>query len=182
VRTIPTGDSETKMRATAVILALATAGLLSACGKPATQPADQPAAPSEPASAPAPAPLTDAQKKTILASLPAAYQGADIDNGQAKFAVCKSCHTAFQGGGNMIGPNLYGVFGRKAGTSPGFAYSDALKASGTTWDAASLDKWIASPKAMVPTTKMTYIGMADPKDRADLVAYLKVATSPPPAG
>ncbi|MHB8529482.1 MAG: c-type cytochrome [Caulobacteraceae bacterium] len=137
-----------------------------------------PAAP-EAASGPPAAPLTDAQKKTLLSSLPAAYRNADLDNGQAKFAICKSCHTAVQGGGNMTGPNLFGVFGRKAATVAGFSYSDALKASGITWDAATIDKWITNPKAMVPGTKMTYIGMADPKDRTDLVAYLKVATSAP---
>jgi cytochrome c len=164
---------------------MALAAFLAACGKPATQEAEQPASPTEPASAPAttpaPAALTDAQKKTLLASLPAPYQSADLDNGQAKFAVCKSCHTPVEGGGNLIGPNLYGVFGRKAGSSPGFAYSDAMKASAITWDAASLDKWIANPRTAVPNTKMTYIGMSDPKDRTDLIAYLKVATSPPPA-
>ncbi|HEY2483441.1 MAG TPA: cytochrome c family protein, partial [Caulobacteraceae bacterium] len=79
-------------------------------------------------------------------------------------------------------PDLYAVFGRKAGTSPGFAYSDGLKALGITWDAASLDKWIANPRAMVPGTKMTYIGLSDPKDRTDLIAYLKTVTSPPPPG
>lgn len=156
-------------------------GLLSACGKPASQ-SSQPSAgaTSEPVP-PTPTPLTDAQKKAMLETLPAAYQNADLDNGQAKFALCKSCHTVVQGGGNMVGPNLYGVFGRKAGTSPAFAYSDGLKSSGIVWDAASLDKWITNPRALVPGTKMTYIGMSDPKDRTDVIAYLKIATSTPPS-
>ncbi|MEP6968631.1 MAG: cytochrome c family protein, partial [Pseudomonadota bacterium] len=151
--------------------------LLAACGKPATS-TDQPAGAPEPAAPPASAPLADARAKAALASLPAAYQSADLDNGQAKFALCKSCHTVAEGGGAMAGPNLWGVFGRKAGTSPGFAYSDGLKASGIVWDAASLDHWIANPHAVVPTTKMTYLGMPAPKDRADVIAYLKVATTP----
>jgi cytochrome c len=156
---------------------LGAASLLAACGKPAS---DQPAAPAEPASAPAAvAPLTDAQKKAALAELPAAYQTADLDNGQAKFALCKSCHTAIKDGGDMTGPNLFGVFGRKAGSKPGFAYSDALKASGITWDADKLNAWITSPKTLVPGTKMTYIGMEDPKDRTDLIAYLKTITTQP---
>jgi len=161
----------------------AVAILLVSCGKPASQQTGQPAASSEAASAPPalPAPLTDAQKKAALAGLPAPYQSADLDNGQAKFALCKSCHTVVQDGGNMVGPNLYGVFGRKAGTSSGFAYSDGLKTSAIVWDAASLDKWITNPRALVPGTKMTYIGMSDPKDRTDVIAYLKVATSIPPS-
>jgi cytochrome c len=163
-----------------VCLILSVASLLWSCGKPAANNADQPAAPTEPASAPAPAAAapTDAQKKALLATLPAAYQGADLDNGQAKFALCKSCHTTAQGGADMTGPNLFGIFGRKAGAKAGFAYSDGLKAAGLTWDAPHLDTWITNPRGMVPATKMTYAGMESAKDRTDLIAYLKVATSP----
>lgn len=160
-----------------VVIAVGSAAVLTGCGKPSA-PADnaQPASSSDAA----PPTLTDAQKKALLAELPAAYQTADLDNGQARFALCKSCHTAVEGGSDMTGPNLFGVFGRKAGSKPGFAYSDGLKASGITWDADHINTWIANPKAVVATTKMTYIGMSDPKDRTDLVAYLKVATSAPP--
>jgi len=168
------------MRHAFAVLALTL--LLAACGKPAGHD-DQPAAPSEPASAPASTPAvaapSDADKTAALATLPAAYQGADLDNGQARFAVCKSCHTAIAGGGAMTGPNLYGVFGRKAGSSPGFSYSDGLKSSGIVWDADHLDKWIADPRAVVASTKMTFLGVKDPKDRRDLIAYLKVATTAP---
>lgn len=166
-------------------IAIAATALLTlaACGKPAA-PAGQEAnaVSAEAPSAPAPPPLTDAQKKALLADLPAAYQSADLDSGQAKFAICKTCHNVVKGAGNMTGPDLYEVFGRKAGTSQGFVYSDGLKGLGITWDAASLDKWIANPHAMVPGTKMTYIGMSDPKARTDLIAYLKTVTSPPSAG
>jgi cytochrome c len=154
--------------------------LLAACGKPSTpaeQPPSAPSAESSSETAAAPA-LTDAQKKTFLAKLPAAYQGADLDNGQAKFAICKTCHTVVQGGGNMTGPNLWGVFGRKAGTSPGFAYSDGMKSLGVVWDADKISQWVANPRAMVSGTKMTYIGMENAKDRVDVVAYLKTVTSP----
>jgi cytochrome c len=152
-------------------------GLLAACSKPS--------APTQSTAAPETAPttpgLTDVQRKALLAELPTAYQKADLDNGQAKFAICKTCHNTAQGAGDMTGPNLYGIFGRKAGAEPGFAYSDGVKSLGITWDAASIDKWIANPRAMVPASKMTYIGMQDPKDRIDIVAYLKTVTSPPPA-
>src|SRR3989442_14317740 len=151
---------------------------LTACGKPSQPSADQPAAPSEPASAPA-APLSDADKKAILASLPAAYQTADLEDGQSKFALCKSCHTTAAGGPDTVGPNLHGVFGRKAGTKPGFSYSDGLKATGITWNADHIDHWITDPRKVVPGTKMTHARMTDPKARTDLVAYLAVATASP---
>lgn len=165
------------MRASATVIVLALAAL-SACSQPAA-PANEVSAESETAAAPPPT-LTDAQKKTLLAQLPAAYQSADLDNGQAKFAICKTCHNVTQGSGNMTGPNLYGVFGRKAGTAPGFAYSDGMKALGVTWNADDINKWISNPRAMIPQTKMTYIGLENPKDRIDVVAYLKTVTSPPP--
>jgi cytochrome c len=120
-----------------------------------------------------------ARRKALLAALPAAYQTADLDNGQAKFALCQSCHTVAQGGTAMTGPNLWGVFGRKAGSAPGFTYSDGLKASGIVWDAASLDKWITNPRGDVAGTKMTYLGMESAKDRADTIAYLKTVTTAP---
>ncbi|MGA2950737.1 MAG: cytochrome c family protein [Caulobacteraceae bacterium] len=162
----------------AAILMLSAAALLAACSQPNSS---SNAVSAEAPSTPPPASLTDAQKTKLLAELPAAYQKADLDNGQAKFAICKTCHNTAQGSGDGIGPNLWGIFGRKAGSEPGFAYSDGMKALGITWDAQAIDKWIADPKSMDPQTKMTYIGMKDPKDRADLIAYLKTVTSPPPA-
>jgi cytochrome c len=171
--------------------ALITALCLAACGKPSPDTNSAPGATADTGTSTAsasssttPAPTatagpTDAQKKAILATLPAAYQNADLDNGQAKFALCQSCHTVGKGEAAMTGPNLWGVFGRKAGTAPGFAYSDGVKALGVTWDAPTIDKWISNPRAMVPGTKMTYLGMENAKDRADVVAYLKVVTSAP---
>jgi cytochrome c len=147
--------------------------LLAACGKPSQPTGEQP---TEPAPAPAAAPMTDADKKAILAALPAGYQTADLDDGQSKFALCKSCHTTAVDGPDTVGPNLHGVFGRKAGNKSGFNYSDGLKASGITWDAGQIDRWITDPRKVVPGTKMTYAGMADAKSRTDLIAYLAVAT------
>ena len=123
--------------------------------------------------APAAAPSAEEQQK-LLASLPAPFSAADVMNGQSKFAICRSCHTLTPGGPNMTGPNLHGLFGRKAGSHPDFNYSDGLKTSGITWDAAQLDKWIENPRAVVPGTKMSFAGIKDPKDRADLIGYLKV--------
>jgi cytochrome c len=157
--------------AAAILLSCSLLG----CSKPAA-PGDAGGSTTAAAAAPAP---TDAQKKAILATLPAAYQSADLDNGQAKFATCKSCHTIAQGGDTMVGPNLWGVFGRKAGSLPGFAYSGGMKALGITWDADRINTWITRPSAMVPGTKMTYVGMENPKDRVDVIAYLKTVTTTP---
>ncbi len=150
--------------------------LLAACGKSSPDANGAPVADSGASTAAAP---TDAQKKAILATLPAAYQGADLANGQAKFALCQSCHTVAEGQTAMVGPNLWGVFGRKAGSAPGFTYSDGMKAMDVTWDATTIDKWISNPRAMNPGTKMSYLGMENPKDRIDVVAYLKVVTTAP---
>ena len=140
---------------------LAALLMLSACGDGGDK-----------AEAPAPAPVTDAEKQARLVSLPAPYNAADLANGQRKFAMCRSCHTLPEGGSNMTGPNLHELFGRKAGHEGDYRYSEPLKASGITWDAATLDKWIENPREVVPGTKMAFAGVKDPKDRIDLIGYL----------
>jgi cytochrome c len=157
-----------------MIAAAACAASLAACNKPATT--SQPAATStEQPSAPAPQPSAE-EMKAAQANLPEPYKSADLDNGQSKFALCQTCHTVVQGGPNMTGPNLHGVFGRKAASLEGFHYSDPLKATGWTWDAQKIDTWITDPKVALPGTKMTFAGLKDPKDRTDVIAYLMVNT------
>lgn len=136
--------------ATGTIIALALA--LSACGKPA---AEQPA--GNDASGPAP---------VASASMAAA------DGKPAAFAQCAACHSV-EAGKNGVGPSLAGVFGRKAGAVPGFAYSDANKNSGLTFDEQTLDTYLTNPMKMVPGTKMTYAGMGNAADRKALIDYLK---------
>ena len=168
------------MRRLGLMLVATLAGAsLVACGKSGGGQATGSEGPATPPAS-APAELTDAQKQKLAAELPAPYNTADIAHGKTVFLICKSCHTTMSGGANMTGPNLYGVFGRKAAATAGFAYSDGLKASGITWDAAQIDSWITNPRALVPTTKMSFAGVKDPKDRADLIAYLKTEVSPAP--
>ena len=88
------------------------------------------------------------------------------------FIPCMSCHSVTPGQ-NGIGPSLAGVFGRKAASAPGFEYSDAMKASGKTWDEATLDTYLANPMGVVPGTRMTYMGQSDPAKRKEVIEYLK---------
>lgn len=164
----------------AVIFTVSAVGLcLAACGQSATKSETQQAhaaSSEQPAAAPATqaAEPSDADKAKVLAALPAPYNGADLANGKARFALCASCHTIAAGAPNMTGPNLHGVFGRKAGTLTGYNYSPALKTAGFAWDPQHLDGWIAQPRTFLPGTKMTFAGLKDPKDRTDLVAYVMV--------
>ncbi|MGZ6050329.1 MAG: c-type cytochrome [Phenylobacterium sp.] len=158
-----------------LIAAAACAATLSACNKSANT--SQPPTSSTEAQPSGPAPALSAEEmKKAQASLPAPYNTADLDNGQSKFALCQTCHTLVEGAPNMTGPNLHGVFGRKAASLPKFTYSDVLKATGWTWDAGKIDTWITDPKAALPGTKMTFAGLKDPKDRTDVIAYLMVNT------
>jgi cytochrome c len=164
------------MRGLNFVAAAAVAAMVCACGKKEEAPVASAAAPEAVAPASAAAPSADQQK--MLAALPAPYNTADPSNGEAKFALCKSCHTIIKGAPNLTGPNLYGVFGTKAAAVPGFEFSDAMKGSGFTWDAPTLDKWITDPRAALPETKMTFLGVKDPKDRADIVAYVALQRDP----
>ena len=108
----------------------------------------------------------------LAASTMAAAAAGDAKNGAQVFKRCAVCHTNDKGGGDSLGPNLYGVFGRKAASKPGFSYSAALKKTGITWDEASLTKWVAGPARVAPGTKMTFGGITSKKQQADVVAYL----------
>jgi cytochrome c len=100
----------------------------------------------------------------------------DAAKGEKAFAQCKACHTINAGGANGIGPNLAGVFGEAVAQGRGgFAFSDALKGKGGKWDDATLNEWLKNPKAYAPGTKMTFAGISNDQERADVIAYLKTA-------
>jgi cytochrome c len=94
----------------------------------------------------------------------------DAEHGKAVFKACAACHATDHA--NRVGPGLEEVVGRKAGTVPGFRYSNAMKNSGIVWDANTLDTYLESPQKTVPGNRMPYAGLKDATDRADLVAYL----------
>ena len=102
----------------------------------------------------------------------AANAAGDAKSGADVFKRCAVCHTSDKGGGDGLGPNLFGVVGRKAATRPGFAYSAPLQKSGIVWSEATLTKWVAGPGRMVPGTKMAFAGVTSKKQQADVVAYL----------
>ena len=115
-------------------------------------------------------PAAVAMSLTLLL-IGAAYADGDAARGEARFQDCAACHK-LEAGTNNVGPSLYRIFERKAATLEDFRYSPAMKRSGISWTPETLDKFIADPQAVVPTNRMPYAGMANPSDRADLIAYL----------
>ncbi|HTG38462.1 cytochrome c family protein [Sphingomonas sp.] len=97
---------------------------------------------------------------------------ADPAAGAEVFKKCASCHTINQGGAAGIGPNLYGVMGKPHGSVPGFAYSDALKGVPGNWDFEAMNKWLTSPRKYAPGTKMSFAGLSNDQERANVIAYL----------
>jgi cytochrome c len=97
-------------------------------------------------------------------------------NGSQIYQRCLACHSLEY---NRSGPRHCGLFGRKAASLPDYVYSKAMKASGITWDAPSLDRFLENPLKVLPGTKMAYAGVKDPQERADLIAYLKQVTRDP---
>jgi cytochrome c len=103
---------------------------------------------------------------------PTNFAAGDPAKGEALFTKCASCHTITSGGANGIGPNLYGVMGKKHAHMAGFSYSDGMVAMPGVWDWEAMDKWLTSPKKYVAGTKMSFAGLSKSEDRADVIAYV----------
>jgi len=121
------------------------------------------------------APLAAA--KIVLAGLAwlvaaAAQASGDAQAGARSFVVCSACHSTQPGAAALIGPNLSSVIGRPVAGVEGFEYSPDLKAAGGTWTPERLDRFLTSPMTFAPGTRMGFVGIADPQERADVIAYL----------
>lgn len=108
----------------------------------------------------------------MLCAIAPASAAPDAVRGEQVYVRCQACHALAQ---DRVGPHHCGLFGRKAGSVGGFGYSPAMKQSRIVWSDKTLDRFLTAPLKMVPGSTMTYDGVADAKDRADLIAYLKHA-------
>jgi cytochrome c len=113
----------------------------------------------------------------VLVLLSATAAPADESvSGATELQKCKICHALDAGGRNRVGPDLHGIFGRKAGTAPGFTYSEAMKASGIVWDDETLAKFLRDPKDSLPGNRMSFPGINDATTLRDLLQQLREAT------
>jgi cytochrome c len=108
----------------------------------------------------------------LALSASAAQAAGDVRRGEQLYSRCAACHALAY---DRVGPRHCGLVGRRAGTIEGFEYSAAMKNSGIVWNAKTLDRFIADPLKAVPGTTMTYAGIEDRLERADLIAYLASA-------
>ncbi|WP_370237790.1 MULTISPECIES: c-type cytochrome [Henriciella] len=161
-------------------------GLVTACGGSGDEPGEAAppppvetetpdADPAEPAEAET-AETTQAAGSSEFAALPEPYASADFDRGKRVFLQCQSCHTLTDGGAVVLGPNLYGMFGREVGTSDGFEYSAALQEADFIWTPELLDQWLARPRDFLPGNNMSFAGVQRPDDRTAVIAYVMSQT------
>ena len=115
-----------------------------------------------------------------VAEKPIDFSVADAAAGEQVFKKCAACHNADKGGANALGPNLWGVLGEPIGKGAGgFAFSEALAGKGGAWDFNNLSDWLANPRQFAPGTKMTFAGLSNPVDRANIIAFLNAHSDAP---
>ena len=113
------------------------------------------------------------------AEKPMDFSVADATKGEQVFKKCAACHNAEPGGANALGPALHGVLGRPLASHAGFAYSDALKGVGGNWGWDNMSAWLANPKKFAPGNKMTFAGLSNPEERANVIAFLNSRSAAP---
>ncbi|HVL78065.1 MAG TPA: cytochrome c family protein [Sphingomicrobium sp.] len=103
----------------------------------------------------------------------------DLAAGEQAFRKCAACHNVEPGGANQLGPGLYGVMGAQIAAHPGYNFSDALRGHGGTWGWEEMDAWLANPRRFAPGTKMTFAGIANPQERANLMLFMNSRDNAP---
>jgi cytochrome c len=111
--------------------------------------------------------------------LPTRLAKASVEKGQSTAKQCQACHTFEKGGPNRVGPNLYGIVGSDRGEGRGFNFSSAMKAKGGKWTFEELDKFLAGPREYIPGTAMTFAGIQNEQQRADVIDYLHTLSDNP---
>lgn len=129
--------------------------------------------------APVSAQAGEPEKKGI-APIEPLLAAANTEKGAQVFKKCTSCHTIDKGGPNRVGPNLYNIVGAPKAKHPGYVYSRAMEQKGDTWTYDDLNVYLFSPRQFVPGTKMSFAGLKDDQERADLIVYLRQHTENPP--
>ena len=107
------------------------------------------------------------------------FASTSADDGAKVFKKCTACHSIAQGGGNKIGPALWGVLGRKAGSISDYKYSKAMAAHGKTWSFDEMNNFLIKPKDWIKGTKMSFAGLKNAKDRAAVILYMNTETNNP---
>ena len=133
-----------------------------------------------PEKTPAPAAAPEGPAAEFI-GFPSPYAEADYARGRRTFKLCQSCHTLGEGGANMVGPNLYGMFGRQTAAIEGFSYSKALQEANFTWTPEQLESWLESPRKFLPGNKMSFAGVRKENDRHAVIAYIMSETGYTPS-
>jgi len=123
--------------------------------------------------------VAEAEAEPEVEPLPVRLASASASDGESAFRACAACHSVEQGGPNMVGPNLWGVIGADIAAHAGFNYSDALAGKEGEWTYENMDAWLESPNDWAPGTSMSYAGISDPQNRADMIAYLRTLAQDP---